>query len=180
MIEDVTLTRATEITMQVRFKGGLTRTLNVPIALNAWKKYMTAPAVLAEIDRLLDEHTDADAARILNERGLASGRRMKFTGQIIGALRKGNRLKSRYERLRERGMLDVTEMAALLGTSMRTIYLWHRQGQLQPHRYNDSRAYLYQAPEANSPLRSQDRKYRRGKSANQLVHPTNNEVQYEA
>ena len=180
MIEDVTLTRATEITMHVRFKGGLTRTLNVPIALNAWKKYMTAPAVLAEIDRLLDEHTDADAARILNERGLASGRRMKFTGQIIGALRKGNRLKSRYERLRERGMLDVTEMAALLGTSMRTIYLWHRQGQLQPHRYNDSGAYLYQAPEANSPLRSQDRKYRRGKSANQLVHPTNNEVQYEA
>jgi hypothetical protein len=180
MIEDATLTRGTEITMHVRFKGGLTRTLNVPIALNAWKKYMTAPAVLAEIDRLLDEHTDADAARILNERGLASERRMKFTGQIIGALRKGNHLKSRYERLRERGMLDVTEMAALLGTSMRTIYIWHRQGQLQPHRYNDSGAYLYEPPDANSPLRSQDRKYRRGKSANQLVHPTNNEVQYEA
>jgi hypothetical protein len=115
MIEDVTLTRGTEITMHVRFKGELIRSLNVPIALNAWKKYMTAPAVLAEIDRLLDEHTDAEVARVLNERGLASGRRMKFTGQIIGALRKGNRLKSRYERLRERGMPDVTEMAALLG-----------------------------------------------------------------
>jgi hypothetical protein len=63
MIEDVTLTRGTEITMHVRFKGELIRTLNVPIALNAWKKYMTAPAVLAEIDRLLDEHTDAEVAR---------------------------------------------------------------------------------------------------------------------
>jgi hypothetical protein len=180
MIEDVTLTRGTEITMHVRFKGGLTRTLGVPIALNAWKKYMTAPAVLAEIDRLLDDHTDAEVARILNERGLASGRRMKFTGQIIGALRKGNRLKSRYERLRERGMLDVTEMAALLGTSMRTVYIWHRQGRLKPHRYNDSGAYLYEVPEADSPLRSQHRKYRRGKSANQLVHLTNNELQHEA
>lgn len=68
MIEDVTLTRGTEITMHVRFKGGLTRTLNVPIALDAWKKYMTAPAVLAEIDRLFDEHTDAEVARILNAR----------------------------------------------------------------------------------------------------------------
>jgi predicted site-specific integrase-resolvase len=77
-------------------------------------------------------------------------------------------------------MLDVNEMAALLGTSMRTIYIWHRQGRLQPHRYNDSGAYLYEAPEANSPLRSQDRKYRRGKSENQLLHSTNNEVQYEA
>ena len=105
---------------------------------------------------------------------------MKFTGQIIGALRKGNHLKSRYERLRERGMLDVTEMAALLGTSMRTIYIWHRQGQLQPHRYNDSGAYLYEVPETDSALRSQDRKYRRGKSGNQLIHRTNNEVQYEA
>jgi hypothetical protein len=80
--------------MHVRSKGGLTRTLNVPIALNAWKKYMTAPAVLAEIDRLLDEHTDAEVARILNERGLASGRRMKFTSRIIGALRKGDHLRS--------------------------------------------------------------------------------------
>jgi DNA invertase Pin-like site-specific DNA recombinase len=180
MIEDVTLTRGTEITMHVRFKGGLTRTLVVPLALNAWKKYMTAPAVLAEIDRLLNEHTDAEVATILNGRGLASGRRMKFTGQIIGALRKGNHLRSRYERLRERGMLDVLEMAALLGTSMRTIYVWHRQGRLRPHRYNDSGAYLYEAPEAGSPLLHSDRKYRRGKNTGTLVHSTNNEVQYEA
>jgi len=180
MIEDVTLTRGTEITMHVRFKGGLTRTLIVPLALNAWKKYMTAPAVLAEIDRLLNEHTDAEVATVLNGRGLASGRRMKFTGQIIGALRKGNHLKSRYERLRERGMLDVLEMAALLGTSMRTIYVWHRQGRLRPHRYNDSGAYLYEVPEAGSPLLHSDRKYRRGKNTGTLVHSTNNEVQYEA
>ena len=55
-----------------------------------------------------------------------------------------------------------------------------RQGRLKPHRYNDSGAYLYEAPEAGSPLRSQDRKYRRGKSANQLIQRTDNEVQYEA
>jgi hypothetical protein len=99
---------------------------------------MTAPAVLAEIDRLLNEHTDAEVATILNGRGLASGRRMKFTGQIIGALRKGDDVKCRYGRLRERGMLDVLEMASPLGTPMRAIYLWHRQGRLRPHFYNDS------------------------------------------
>jgi DNA invertase Pin-like site-specific DNA recombinase len=170
MIEDVTLTRGTEITMHVRFKGGLTRTLTVPIALNAWKKYMTAPAVLAEIDRLLNENTDAEVAKILNQRGLASGRRMKFTGQIIGALRKGNNLKSRYQRLRERGMLEVAEMASLLSTCMQTIYIWHREGKLRPHRYNDSGAYLYEPPEPDSPLLSSDRKYRRGKCAATNLH----------
>jgi len=170
IIEDATLTRGTEITMHVRFKGGLTRTLTVPIALNAWKKYMTAPAVLAEIDRLLDEHTDAEVAEILNQRGLASGRRLKFTGQIIQALRKTNHLKSRYQRLRERGMLDAAQMAALLGTCMRTIYVWHREGKLHPHRYNDSGAYLYEPPESDSQMLNADRKYRRGKYAAANVH----------
>jgi len=170
MIEDVTLTRGTEITMHVRFKGGLTRTLNVPIALNAWRKYMTAPAVLAEIDRLLDEHTDAEVAEILNQRGLASGRRLKFTGQIIQALRKTNHLKSRYQRLREHGMLDAAQMAELLGTCMRTIYVWHREGKLHPHRYNDSGAYLYEPPESDSQMLNTDRKYRRGKYATANVH----------
>ena len=170
IIEDATLTRGTEITMHVRFKGGLTRTLTVPIALNAWKKYMTAPAVLAEIDRLLDEHTDAEVAEILNQRGLASGRRLKFTGQIIQALRRTNDLKSRYQRLRERGMLDAAQMAALLGTCMRTIYVWHREGKLHPHRYNDSGAYLYEPPESDSQMLNADRKYRRGKYATANVH----------
>lgn len=177
MIEDVTLTRGTEITAQVRFKGGLTRTLSVPIALNAWKKYMTAPDVLAEIDRLLEEHTDTEIAEILNGRGLCSGRRLKFTGQIIRALRKWNHIKGRYQRLRERGMLDVYQMAELLGTNIRTIYVWHRKGGiLRPHKYNDE-AYLYEPPAPGSPLLDPHRKYRRGKYHINL-QSRENEVQY--
>ena len=88
MLEDVTLTKSIEITAHVRFKGGLNKTITVPLALNAWKKYMTAPAVIAEIDHLLNEHPDWEVAKILNERGLASGRVLPFSGSIIGALRK--------------------------------------------------------------------------------------------
>jgi predicted site-specific integrase-resolvase len=40
-------------------------------------------------------------------------------------------------------MLDVAAMAALLGTSMRTIYIWHRQGRLQPHHYKDGTLSQY-------------------------------------
>jgi len=60
-------------------------------------------------------------------------------------------------------MLDVAEMAALLGTGMRTIYVWHREGKLRQHKYNDSGAYLYEPPEEGSSLLRSDRKYRRGK-----------------
>jgi DNA-binding transcriptional MerR regulator len=77
-------------------------------------------------------------------------------------------------------MLDVTEMAALMGTCTRTIYIWHRHGHLRPHRYNDSGAYLYEPPSADSKLLQSDRKYRRGKLAGTNVNSANIEVQYEA
>src|SRR5712692_12047188 len=51
LLEDVTLIRNDEITAQVRFKGGITRTLTVPLPLNAWQQRTTSPEVVREIDR---------------------------------------------------------------------------------------------------------------------------------
>jgi hypothetical protein len=66
-------------------------------------------------------------------------------------------------------MLDVPEMAALLGISMQTIYIWHRQERLRPRRYNHSGAYLSETPEADFPLFQPDRKYRRGRSSDRCT-----------
>lgn len=164
ILEDVTLTRGIEVTMHVRFKGGLTRTLTVPLAQNGWKKYMTAPEIITEIDRLLDNHTDSQIAQMFNERGMSSGRRLRFTGQIIAALRKRHNIKSRYDRLRDAGMLDTTEMARLLGANARTIYNWRKQGILRIHQYNHCGGCLYERPGSDSPLESPDRRYRHGKT----------------
>jgi Helix-turn-helix domain len=164
ILEDVTLSRGIEVTMHVRFKGGLTQTLTVPLAQNGWKKYMTAPEIITEIDHLLNDHTDSQIAQIFNERGMTSGRRLRFTGEIIAALRKRHNLKSRYDRLRTAGMLDTAEIAKLLGTSMRTIYVWRRQGILRIHLYNHSGGCLYERPGQDSLLESADRRYRHGKT----------------
>lgn len=164
ILEDVTLSRGIEVTMHVRFKGGLTRTLTVPLAQNGWKKYMTAPEIITEIDHLLDDHTDSQIAQIFNERGMTSGRRLRFTGEIIAALRKRHNLKSRYDRLRTAGMLDTAEMAKLLGANMRTIYVWRRQGILRIHQYNHCGGCLYERPGRDSSLESADRRYRHGKT----------------
>jgi hypothetical protein len=63
ILEDVTLSRGIEVTMHVRFKGGLTQTLTVPLAQNGWKKYMTAPEIITEIDHLLNDHTTRRSLR---------------------------------------------------------------------------------------------------------------------
>jgi len=126
---------------------------------------MTAPAVIAEIDRLLNEHPDWEVAKILNERGLASGRQRPFSAPIVAALRKRHNLKSRYDRLREAGMLEASEMADLLGTCTRTIYLWHKNGTLRGHLYNNEGAYLYERPGVGSVLEDPKRRYRHDKSS---------------
>ena len=69
MIEDVQAHAWDRDHRGVSLQRWLTRTLTVPIALNGWKKYMTARGCARRIDRLLDEHTDAETAKILNERG---------------------------------------------------------------------------------------------------------------
>ena len=57
LLEDVTLIKNGAITAHVRFKGGITRTLTVPLPLNAWQQRITSSEVVREIDRLLDHHT---------------------------------------------------------------------------------------------------------------------------
>jgi hypothetical protein len=54
LLEDVTLIKKDQILVHIRFPGGMTRTLEVPIPLHP---KLTPPSVVAEIDRLLDHHS---------------------------------------------------------------------------------------------------------------------------
>jgi hypothetical protein len=57
LLEDATLIRADHLTLHLRFKGGAHRTVQLPLPLRSWEQRQTSPEVVAEIDRLLDEHT---------------------------------------------------------------------------------------------------------------------------
>jgi len=75
LIEDVTLTKQREITAAICFRGGATTTLTLPRHLTAQQLRATHEPVHRQIDALLDEYTDAQVARILNESGLRHGSR---------------------------------------------------------------------------------------------------------
>ncbi|MBD0281449.1 MAG: recombinase family protein [Thermoleophilaceae bacterium] len=156
LIEDVTLNKTDRIHLHVRFRGGQTKTITIPRALNAWEARQTPPDTLAEIDRLLDEHTDAEVAAKLNEAGRRSGTNQPFTRTMIIKLRRSNGLPSRHERLRARGMLTQQEIATRLGVRPKTIHAWRRAGLLAAHRANDKNDWLYQPPTPGDPrLRKQ-------------------------
>jgi DNA invertase Pin-like site-specific DNA recombinase len=155
LIEDVTLTKTEHVTVQVRFKGGAARTLTVPLPQPAWTTWQTNPAVIAEIDRLLDDHTDGRIAALLNDKGWHSGKGGTFTWRTISRIRRQYHLRSRFDRLRAAGMLSQHEIAEQLGVHSCTIHDWRRSGLLKAHAYHDKPEYLYEPVETNGSLKQQ-------------------------
>jgi DNA invertase Pin-like site-specific DNA recombinase len=158
VLEDVTLVKGDEITIHVRFKGGVCQTLTRPIPPNAWQKRKTSPEVVAEIDCLLDKHTEAQIAVLLNERGYRSGADRSFTPLIVGEIRRAYNLKSRYDRLRAPGLLTQKEIASILGVSVSTVKDWRQNGLLHAHPFNDKNEALYEHPGDDPPTKHQGRK----------------------
>ena len=152
LIEDVTLHKGTPVTAHVRFRGGATTTLTLAPALNAWQLRQTSPDVVAEIDRLLDQHTDAQIATILNAQGYVSGTGKAFQPWTVYRLREEYALRSRYDRLRAAGMLDQDELARRLGVTATTVKVWRAAGLLHHHVYNDKGQCLFEPPGDDTPI----------------------------
>ena len=111
--------------------------------------------MVAAVDRLLEDHTDARIAALLNEKGWRSGKGGWFTRGIVTRIRYQYRLRSRFDRLREAGMLTQEEIADQLGVHTTTVHDWRRSGLLKAHAYNDKPEYLYESVSENRPLKQQ-------------------------
>ena len=146
MIEDVVLVKSAEIAIQVRFKGGASESLAVPVPLSAWQMRKTSPEILEEIDRLFDNHTYEEIAQIFNGRGLLTRVGNSYRPVRIQRIQERYHLKSRYDRLREAGYLTVEETAQLLGVSAKTVQERRKRGLLKSVRVNDNPEYLYERP----------------------------------
>jgi DNA invertase Pin-like site-specific DNA recombinase len=177
LLEDVTLIKRDQILVHIRFPGGTTRTLELPIPLNP---KLTPPSVVAEIDRLLDHHTCQAIADNLNSHGFAPGYGKPFHGPMIARIAKDHGLKTRWERLRERGMLTLAEMGRRLGICTDQVKAWRAAGLLHAHLCNDKNEYLYDDPGPNPPQKGKGVRLSRRHLVNEnSSHPTS-EVQCEA
>jgi DNA invertase Pin-like site-specific DNA recombinase len=151
LIEDVTLAKTDQIHLHVRFGGGQTRSLTIPTPPNAWQARQTDPDTLALLDRLLDDHTDAEVAAELNAAGRCSGEGKPFTPRIVLGLRRAHNLPSHRERLRAKGLLTIGETAGCLGVHPTTARAWHRAGLLTSHKANDKNERLFEPPDPGDP-----------------------------
>ncbi len=164
LIADVTLLKETEVRAQVRFHGGATHTLHLPPPKPAWLLRQTPAKVVAEIDRLLEDHTDGEIAALLNRQGLLSGEGKPLHRLMVRHIRMAYALPSRHDRLLTRGLLTLHEMAQRLNICPDSLKRWRRAGLLKAHKYDDRGGYLFEPPGPGTPIKHQHQGKTTGKS----------------
>jgi hypothetical protein len=151
LLEDVTLLKREQILVHVRFKGGVLKSLSLPLPLSAPYLRKTPAVIVGEVDRLVEQHTDMEIAAILNEKGLRSGTGRTFTPMAVTNIRRNHRLRDRFQRLRALGMRTIHEIAEQFGIVPDVVKDWRDKGLLRAHRYNDKGQCLYEPPADDLP-----------------------------
>src|SRR5260370_63107 len=125
LLEDVTVLKQEEvIAVHVRFKGGVQQTITVPVS----RGRRSTPDLIALIDQLLDDYTEAEVAEQLNQRGWRTYEGKPFSAARVLSLRRYQQLKAHGTRLAERGLLSAEEAASAYGVCRQTIMERGRTG----------------------------------------------------
>jgi len=166
IVEDATLIKLPMegiTNIHVRFKGGKTETLTTLNPKSSAQQVKTPTTIVELVNKLLDDHIYSEIADILNQQGLRPGgsarpghSSTRFTALRVAYLVHRYALRSRYERLRDRGMLTAAEAAARLCIHEATVIRWAEYGLITRHAYN-AHAYLYEMPDSNQPAKHSSR-----------------------
>ena len=159
LIEDVTLVAGPSIAVHVRWRGGRTQSLSVEKPRPIAQIRKTAPDVVKLIDELLETSTDTQVAERLNELGHHNWRGEPFSPKKVIVVRAAYKLRSRFERLRLRGMLTGEEIAQQLGVCTTTVHELGRQGVLTRHMYGNNHRCLYESPGGGQLIRGAGGRY---------------------
>jgi excisionase family DNA binding protein len=160
IIEDVTLVKLPAdgtTRVHVRFKGGNIQTLTTMSPKSAAAQIKTQPGIVELVDKLLDDHIYSEIAQHLDQHGYRPGEaarrgrhEARFTPLRVAYLVHEYKLRPRYDRLRERGMLTRQEAAARLNVHEQTVARWAKHGIIKSHAYNGHYC-LYEIPDADLP-----------------------------
>ena len=131
---------------KIRFRGGVIKSLNIPGPKKIWKKQRTSEEIINEIDQLLDDQTHSQIADTLNKNGHLSPTGKGFTPAIIDNIRRHYHLKSRYLRLREKGLLTLKELSDKIKIPMKAIRELEKRKMINSYKCTDKSKRLYEIP----------------------------------
>jgi len=176
LLEDVTLLRQDGVVAKVRFKGGATTELAVPIPPGKNEWFQTPEATLARIRELSKEMT-ADAIVLqLEAEGVRTVHGRRFTRSGIHVLRSKHRIPGPRRYWRSQGYLTAKELAARLEVTADTVERWGREGKLKTRPFDERGRVVFEPPGEVRPVKwSSLRKPKAGRQNPAGAFP---EVQY--
>ena len=145
LIEDVTLTRQTDIHVQVRWRGGATSELHLPTPLSFFEARRTPADLIEYVAGLVESHDDIQTAEILNREHRTTGAGQPFTAEAVRRVRCLKGIPNYQQHLRRKGWLTVAELRQRWGLAAETVTRMRRRGMLQGIQ-GDRRQWLYQPP----------------------------------
>jgi DNA invertase Pin-like site-specific DNA recombinase len=149
LITDVTLTRGEEtITAAVRFPGGRDHVLRLPLPKNAWQLRTTPSQITGLIGELLDSHTYAQIAGQLNAAGHTSSDGHPWDGDRVAKLANYHQMPSHDQRLRDRGLLTLEQIAADISAHPSSIKRWHQLSLITGEQADDRGIFRYHPGQA--------------------------------
>jgi len=183
LIEDVTLTKKSGITAQIRFKGGTTQIITLPPPPPIHELRKNPAYLVAEVDRLLDNYTHGQIAAILSHKGMRTVDGQPLHRLSIRHIQEAYGLFPRYDRLRNRGMLTLSELSEQLGVTRDTVKVWNQAGLLRSHPYNDRNDCLFEPMGDQAPVKGKHKgliaALHQMRRSRKLTSQHHDEVQYE-
>jgi len=171
------------ISLKIRFRGGVIKSLNIPGPKRVWEKNRTSEKIITKIDQLLNHHTPSEIANILNKEGHLSARGKAFTQATVDNIGRKYELKTRYERLREKGLLTLKELSNKIKISVNVIRILEKSNMIKSYKCTDRTKKLYELP-GNGVIKAllslkRKRKYRLSGDFIDKLSEILKEVQYE-
>ena len=151
LIEDVTIIKADAVILKVRFRGGATKEISVPVYPSGRQR-----ADISLVERLREmgkSMTVGDIVARLNEEGIKPLSGASWTRAKVDRLRHIYHIPGPYAALRSDGFLTVQEISGRLGVHPRTVRYWAKLGLLKAHRYDDHGRTLYEDPGSQIPVK---------------------------
>jgi DNA invertase Pin-like site-specific DNA recombinase len=123
VIKDITIVKAAKIvTLQIRWHGGATEELSVPLRPKVYERWRHAPALVDRIRELAKESTDEQLVHQLNQEGWKTNKGNVLTVAGVQWIRYKHAIPA--PTLQRAGELTVPEVAARFGVSRHVVYYW--------------------------------------------------------
>jgi len=152
LIEDVTLKNDKKVIANIRFRSGRSKTLFIDRKLPMNEVRKTSDKIIRKVDELTENHITSEVAAILNKKGYRLWSGNMFTYRSIRYIIRVYKIKSRYERLKEKGYLTLQEKMLETNFSQEEIMQMRNEEKIVFYKATDRNEYLYEPQNTNKYL----------------------------